>query len=98
MKKKIFIGPSEIAGYYNNLHQGFLLIDENAEFISYEKHPFEYNNTISKYWFIRSLNYFNSKKNESKNIFFHKKIKKWLKKIATLTFLFRFDVFIFSFG
>ena len=65
---KIFIGTHEIAGYYLNLTRGFKQLNHDVDFITYQKHPFNYGAETHKsflLWLINWLNHFKGKSNRS---------------------------------
>jgi hypothetical protein len=100
LKKKIFIGPTEIAGYYTNLSVGFKNLGCEVDFYTYNIHPFDYKNNIELPYLIEKTQFFN----------LHKKKVKFLKKIIfyflaeicsflwAINAVFKYDVFIFAFG
>ncbi|MCW7755270.1 hypothetical protein OOT00_14885 [Desulfobotulus sp. H1] len=103
--KKVWIGPIEIAGYYNNLSQGFKAIGIHHDYATFTPHPFKYG----------------EEKNENKDVLLkiikqltHKRVEKpclpimvklllagaaeFFKIIYFVKCLLHYDVFIFGFG
>lgn len=100
MKKRIFIGPVEVAGFYFNLYKGFKRHGIKCDFVTFESHEFKYSQSNYDSTIIRIIRYLNKKKKE------HNQIKKLLYLILAEIFaffwgvkaIFKYDVFIFSFG
>jgi len=98
---KIFIGLTEIAGYYSNLKKGFQKIGIECTFIDLSPHPFKYGgdddpNLLTKMykWNLRRMREQNHK--ILKAPFF---ASLCILKIAIFTWaLYGYDVFIFAFG
>ncbi len=98
---KIFIGLTEIAGYYGNLKKGFREIGVECTFINLSSHPFKYggddepNILIKMYkWNLRQMRKLNYK--ILKAPFF---ISLHLLKIPIFIWaLYHYNVFIFAFG
>ena len=102
-KIKIFIGPSEIAGYYGNLHYGFKKIGVDATYVTFREHPFGYKNESCEYWFTKLIKHLSRRKIETPRTKIFQRLliivsKNVIRFIAFIFFLLRFDVFIFGFG
>jgi hypothetical protein len=101
MTIKIFIGLTEIAGYYGNLKRGFQEIGIECTFIDLSSHPFEYNRDdepnilvqICK-WNLRQMKKVNYKILKAP-FFVSNKI---LMIPIFIWTLYHFNVFIFAFG
>ena len=98
---KVFIGLSEIAGYYSSLHRGLNEIGMKCDFYTQSFNRFDYK-VYSKNLFQNFYNYLARKKEESSD---HKRIKRiivhLLMFINTLMLfiycIFKYNVFIFGF-
>ena len=99
---RIYIGPGEVAGVYLNLAQGLRNCGHKCDFIPLYSHPSQYETHEKSPLLVVMLRYLNSFK-------FTKKWQYPLKVAVILTVyllsmiwlcltLFRYDIFIFSFG
>ena len=101
MKDKIFIGLTEIAGYYSNLKKGFQELDIECTFVDLSHHPFQYTGADENFIFIKLYK------------LFQKQMSKYSLKIVKAPFyilsqlfkipifiwaLYNYNVFIFGFG
>jgi glycosyltransferase involved in cell wall biosynthesis len=97
---RIFLGLTEVCGYYANLRYGFSELGVPAEFVALEEHPFQYGyqttNGIIR-WAQRSI--------RRRVAARHKLARLWWRGVSLcarlLVFVWaitRFDVFIFGFG
>ena len=99
---KIFIGITEIAGYYGNLQRGFDEIGIKAKFFNLKENPFKYEHQkdsrmLNIYRIIR----FKRVSAKQSNIFRHfflKFFQKLLKFAIFISAIFQYDVFIFGFS
>ncbi len=98
---KIFIGLTEIAGYYSNLKKGFQKIGIECTFIDLSPHPFKYGGDDDPNILIKAYKW-NLRRMREQN---HKILKApffaslCILKIAIFTWaLYGYDVFIFAFG
>ena len=98
---KIFIGLTEIAGYYGNLKKGFREIGIECTFINLSSHPFNYSGDDEPNILIKMYKWNLRRMRERK----HKILKTplfvslQLLKIKILIWaLYHYNVFIFAFG
>lgn len=100
MKKRIFIGPLEIAGFYFNLYEGFKKNGIKCDFVTFDHHEFNYRQSNYDSTTIRLIRYLNKKKRENNQI--KKLLYLTLAEIISFFWgvkaIFKYDVFIFSFG
>lgn len=98
MKKKIFIGTIEIAGYYKNLSRGFQENHVKCDFVSYTLNKMSYDGD-TKYpkllKLYKKLAPFNNKSVVTKILFNFSKILVFIWVLKTLI---NYDIFIFGFG
>ena len=99
---RIYIGNSEIAGYYRNLSIGFRNIGVDCDLITESSHVFGYGGESKKPFSLRVWNWANRKR-LSKSRFLLSRLV-W-SAVENLSFVFlillvivRYDCFIFSFG
>lgn len=100
MKKKIFIGPCEISGYYSNLAKGFNELGHGVDFFTYNNHKFDYGGENPPF-LIKIANFFNDfKKNKRRNfvVLISILIGEFFSLIWAITAIFKYDIFIFGFG
>jgi glycosyltransferase involved in cell wall biosynthesis len=100
---KIFIGLTEIAGYFGNLKKGFDELGIDSSFVSLDKHPFKYNSPEFTNDFIIQYRYFLEKyTSTAKSQLLIKvwwKVLMWIMRIFLFIWAIRkFDVFVFGFG
>jgi glycosyltransferase involved in cell wall biosynthesis len=99
MKKKdqirIFIGTTEIAGYYANLTRGFKALGFKCDYISFFDHPFMYGESINPFSSLyKRKNLANSKIKKA----FYLILIVLMSIIFLIKSIFRYDVYIFGFG
>ena len=99
---KIFIGITEIAGYYGNLQRGFDEIGIKAKFFNLKENPFKYEHQkdsrmLNIYRFIR-FKRTSAKRTDICSHFFLKFFQKALKFAIFISAIFQYDVFIFGFS
>lgn len=58
---RIFLGLTEIAGYYSNLRDGFRALGYTADFIPFSVHPYAYAKADGQGWLIRTIRALNEK-------------------------------------
>ena len=99
-KKKIFIGPCEVAGYYSNLTKGFKELSIDVDFITYNEHPFNYGGEISPPFLLKISKFINNLKNNKKTFtrILFALFSEFFSIIWAITVIFKYDVFIFGFG
>lgn len=101
-RKKIFIGPVEIAGYYANLAKGFSEIGVDCDYITFERHPFNYGGETWPSWLLRLAKYFNKFRGNPNRPFIVRALialpGELLSGIWGIYAIFKYDVFIFGFG
>ena len=101
-EKKIYIGPSEIAGYYNNLTLGLKNHGVNCDFIPLNKHAFGYEEASHIPLLVRFIRFFNSVRLPYFWFIPFKIIFIFLAQVLSACWLicaiFKYDIFIFSFG
>lgn len=101
-KLRIFIGPSEIAGYYSHLTYGLKKLGANIEFVNYSEHPFKYIGKTYNPILIRMVKWFYKLSKISEHPIILRIVYKILIGLILILWsvqaLFRYDVFIFSFG
>jgi hypothetical protein len=99
---RIFIGPTEIAGYYSNLTKGFKEIGICCDFFSYYSHAFEYGGESEPSYILKKIRllkkYQLRKKNNIFKKFFLVALAEFLSLIWTIRLLSKYDIFIFGFG
>lgn len=101
MKKKIFIGPMEVSGYYTNLAKGLRELDYDVSFFIRFRHksgyPIENSNLLLKLHRIISDNRISLSKKHfiQKSLFVFFQII--LERVLFIYFLFTHKVFIFTF-
>ncbi len=101
MKYKVFIGLTEIAGYYSNLKKGFQDIGVECTFIDLSSHPFQYGGDDETNIFVRMYKW-----NQNQAIKYDHKILKApffilshvLKIPIFIWALCYYNIFIFGFG
>ena len=106
MKKKIkdlsiFVGPHEVAGFYQKLCEGFKQHRINYTYVLFEEHPFGYKGETSKPLFLKLARRISKFKNNKKNHFLKFPINllvELLRSIWAIKTIFTHDVFIFGFG
>lgn len=100
-RKRVLIGPVEIAGYYSTLAEGLRGLGLEADFVSFSPHPFAYASHLSE---SRMLEFIHK---------LHEQIRfgssRFIKLLSAIPWLlathswscvaiFRYDTFIFGFG
>jgi glycosyltransferase involved in cell wall biosynthesis len=97
---RIFLGLTEICGYYANLRSGLSELGVPAEFVALEEHPFQYGEQQSN-WIVRWAQHSTRRRQAAR----HLAGRTWwgTTSLAARLLLFlwalaRFDVFIFGFG
>jgi glycosyltransferase involved in cell wall biosynthesis len=99
---RVFIGPYEIAGYYANLANGFKQIGIECDYITYTPHPSGYGGESKTPLLIRLSRFFNQFGGKPNKSFIFKALiavpRELLISIWALSAIFKYDVFIFSFG
>jgi hypothetical protein len=96
---KIFMGLTEVAGYYNNLKKGFDVLGIDSLFVDGSRHRFGYEGERPRNLLVSLLRYTGSKRNS------HDARLKWLWQLAyhatrlplLAWALLRYNVFIFGF-
>ena len=100
--KKIFIGPSEIAGYYSNLEKGFKQLGLSCDFITYYDHRFGYKEDGAKPpLLIKITKFFNNKKKTNHSFFskvFIVLLAEFFSFLWAISAIFKYDIFIFTYG
>jgi len=101
-RKKIFIGPCEIAGYYANLAKGFREIGIDCDYITYSSHPFDYGGETCDPIVLRWMRLFKRGSIKFSNVFFVRVFFTLLSEASQVAWLvlatFKYDYFIFGFG
>lgn len=101
-KRKIFLGPCEIAGYYSNLSKGFQENREDCDYITYASHKFGYAGEIKKPYLLRCADFFNSFRGKEEKVVSISRLLALLsvvlQSIWAFFAIFKYDVFIFGFG
>ena len=69
-RTRVFVGPTEIAGYYSRLASGLRQIDLDAVFVSYDEHRFEYGLRGKRLAFPALISW--SRKRKEKNLLLRK--------------------------
>jgi hypothetical protein len=99
---KIFIGPTDIAGYYSNLAKSINKIGLNCDYFTFSKHPFNYVSESKDPFLLRLAKWTTSSKNFSNFPFIIKIVvgifKETLTSIWAIIAIFKYDVFIFGYG
>jgi len=99
---KIFIGPTEIAGYYANLTKGLKALGISCDYITYEPHPFGYGGETRRPLLIQLIQWFKWLRMKPDIPFILRVIYRIsvevLRVLFMISVLFRYDVFIFGFG
>lgn len=100
---RVFIGLTEVSGYYHNLKKGFDAIGVHAEYASIFGHPFQYDSNEKIHVFVRWCRYCVKKRIEasSKNRVFKYLWLEMLLLTRLLLFLWsiaKFDVFLLGGG
>lgn len=99
-QRRIFIGTTEIAGYYTYLTRGFRELGYNCDHVSFYDHPFKYSDENNYFLipFIRKI----QKQAKKTNSFIIKICYLLLRELIKFAWMiysvFRYDVYIFGFG
>jgi glycosyltransferase involved in cell wall biosynthesis len=100
--KRILIAPCEIAGYYANLAKGFNEIGVYCDYITYAPHPFGYGGETKTPFLLRLARYFDQFRGKPNRPFILKLLiaspSEILQQMWALTAIFRYDVFVLTFG
>jgi hypothetical protein len=101
--KRIFIGPSEVAGYYGRLASGMKELGVQCDFITFNEHPFEYGGETTLPLLVRIIRKLYRWRNRKANrALLSRLLVAGLKDIIAGIYLclciFRYDVFVFGFG
>lgn len=89
----VFVGPSETAGYYQNLSRGLNELNHNVDFYNLYPNNYEYNFYEETSCFLsKSIKYLRGK---SSRFFFL--LINFLSFIFLIKIIFKYDVFVFSF-
>lgn len=101
-KKRIFIGPIEIAGYNSNLAKAFKNIGEECDYITYSLHPFEYEGKSKSNFLLYTVKHLTKLSHKPNSYYPLRKFTALLREITTsilaIITIIKYDVFIFSFG
>lgn len=101
-KKRVFLGPCEVAGYYANLAKGFAELGVSCDYITYTDHPFSYGGENPKPRLLRWSGYLDGFRVGAKSLYFFRAalvlLGMLLKGIWVALAVIRYDVFIFGFG
>lgn len=99
---RVFIGLTEIAGYYTNLVKGFKKLGIETTFVDLSNHPFSYKHNETPPIIVRAAKFIQSKRLATPKSHLISKI--WwitLRQVTMIILLvwaiFKFDVFIFSY-
>lgn len=98
---KIFIGLSEIIGYNSNLKKGFQKLGVDCTFINLSYHPFQYGGDDEPNFFVKMCkwNYKQMNKQNYKILKAPFFASAFILKVTIFIWaLYRYDVFLFSFG
>jgi len=98
----IFIGPGEIAGYYDNLMQGFHAVDAKCDFILFSSHKFTYNTARTTSILVHLIQICKQKQRLCKRYQLKRRLLSLgvsvLRRLYFIKALVTYDVFIFSYG
>ncbi len=100
---KIFIGLTEIAGYYNNLKKGFDELGIECTFIDLYNHPFKYGENQTSNFLVRLAKYTAKKRIQTQKVNLLQKVWWVVLQQISQTFLFvwvlvKHDIFIFGYN
>lgn len=103
VKKKqvrIFVGTTEIAGYYAHLARGLRELGFICDYVSFFDHPFEYDGESKNrlLLLIKNLRFRRKKANLSVVKFFYLLVYALMKVVWIIYSIPRYDVYIFGFG
>jgi glycosyltransferase involved in cell wall biosynthesis len=102
MNQRIFIGVTEISGFYLNLKKGLRNLGVSCDYVIFYPHPFLYDKDDEEYPFlIKAIRFLNKRRSESKlyvSKFFNRIIHDLLVVIYFFIAIFRYNIFIFGFG
>jgi hypothetical protein len=101
-KPRIFIGLTEIAGYYANLSSGFQELGFESAFFNLYQHPFEYGGDETSSRFVRSIRWLRDKRSKLQYNRIMSLLLLGLQGLLQVLLLcwaaVRYDVFIMGFG
>lgn len=101
-KRKIFLGPCEIAGYYANLAAGLQQAGEHCDYVTYSPHPFGYGGETYSPRLLRWAKFFESFRGRQKKFFIVRALLVSFGIVLAVTWklwaILKYDVFIFGFG
>lgn len=99
---RVFVGPVEISGYYTNLARGFRENGVHCDFVTYDRHPFEYGGDSKKPILLSLADFLKGFRGklgmrliERILITLPGQALQWVWAISAM---FKYDVFIFGFG
>jgi len=101
MNQKVFIGVTEIAGYYLNLKRGLRNLGVSCDYVIFFPHPFLYDKDEKYPLLVKAIRFLNKRRSNSKS-FLSKLFLRILYDLSVIVYfftaIFQYDVFIFSFG
>lgn len=100
-KPKVFLGLHEIAGYYGNLQAGLVSLGYEAQFYSFERHPFDYQRNRDKNLIlilIKLLKSWNVNRPTKIETVVLRDTQRLLIRLFYYYCLYKYDVFIFGFN
>ena len=100
---RIFIGITEISGYYNQLQKGFIKCGVKADYYSFSVHPFGYNYKEPKSLFFPLVKKSNIRQEKIKDAsvikkYFYKAVSEATRLLFFFTVIFKYNIFLFGFG
>ncbi|WP_289239379.1 glycosyltransferase [Pseudomonas sp. FEMGT703P] len=101
-KKRVFLGPCEIAGYYANLAKGFSELGVSCDYITYAHHPFNYGGEKPMPRLLRWSAYLDGFRVGAKSLYLVRAalvlLGMLVKGLWVALAIAKYDVFIFGFG
>jgi glycosyltransferase involved in cell wall biosynthesis len=101
MNQRIFIGVTEVAGYYLNLKKGLRKLGVSCDYVIFYPHPFLYDKDEEYPFLIKAIRFLNKRRLESRlygSRFFYRILYDLLVIVYFFIAIFRYDIFIFGFG
>lgn len=99
--EKIYIGPTEVAGFYRNLTLGMRECGFDCDFITFDEHPFQYGGE-SYVPILINVSQWLTRFSRKRSSLFLKALVGGVVEILNICWgvyaIFKYDVFIFSFG